>query len=223
MRMTRFIKSLAVFTLAAGPLLALGGAGTAAAVTTPASTLRATSTLQLKTVQVRLSAAQQRRLAKSGVRPATGSAFEIVTEGKYCLDANASGSTAGKDGDAVTLWTCTGGTNQYWYVGRSDVDGYNTLVNDRWTGECLNVDNSGGEGNGSKVQLWHCSITTSNEFWNTHEWQLCINNGCSLPYLYNEGGAGLSTPVLDAVSQSIGNGDKVQVWQSNGGANQFWR
>jgi hypothetical protein len=193
MHMTRFLKSLAVLTLAAGPLLSLGGSGAAIAAT-----------------------------AAPAVLPTPTNSFQMITEGGYCLDANASGSTAGNDGDAVTLWTCTGGTNQLWHQGRSDVDGYNTLVNNRWPNECLNVDNSGGERNGSKVQLWHCSITTSNEFWGTREWMICLRNQCNPKDITNEGGAGLSTPVLDAVSQHIGNGDKVQVWQPNGGANQSW-
>jgi hypothetical protein len=233
MRMTRLLKFLAVFTLASGSLLGFGigsvGAATAAATTAVATTAAAKTAaipgagrLQLKHVQVRLSAAQRDRLARSGVTPANSSAFMIITEGGYCLDASTSSSDAGKNGDPVQLWTCTGGTNQYWYVGAGDVDGNNELVNDRWSGECLNVNDVGGERNGSPVQLWSCSVGTSNQYWNTHEWEICHENECNLPYLYNEGAPGLSTIVLDAVSQHIGDGDKVQVWQPNGGANQFW-
>jgi len=229
MRMTSFLKFLAVFTLASGSLLGFGlgsaGAATATATTATATTaaVQGAGRLQLKHVQVRLSAAQRARLARSGVTPANSSAFDIITESVYCLDASTSSSLAGKNGDPVQLYTCTGGTNQYWYVGAMDVDGNHELVNDRWPGECLNVNDVGGERNGSPVQLWSCSVSTSNQYWDTHEWEICLQNECSLPYLYNEGGPGLGdTVVLDAVSQHIGNLDKVQVWQPNGGANQFW-
>lgn len=42
---------------------------------------------------------------------------ELINEdGNYCLDANDSGSTAGKNGDKVQLWGCGGEANDMWDV-----------------------------------------------------------------------------------------------------------
>jgi hypothetical protein len=138
----------------------------------------------------------------------------------YCLDAQDSGSLAGKDGDTVQLWHCNYTPNQYWYVGSTDSAGNSTLVNAAYPSECLNAKDAGGLFSGQPLQLWHCSVNTSNEYWDAPYWE-----GLSGAYPYH---AELALEadnynfVLDARSPGIGNGDKVQIYTFNGGPQQEW-
>jgi hypothetical protein len=146
--------------------------------------------------------------------------FELINEdGKYCLDANDAGSTAGKNGDKVQLWKCSGHANQFWSPGAKDGAGYETLFNDEYQSECLNADDAPSLRDGSRVQLWGCG-GEANNMWDVTEWADCASGGyyCSLCLqadgcVYN----------LDAPSQAIGDGDQIQIWTLNGGANQLWK
>jgi hypothetical protein len=72
-----------------------------------------------------------------------------------CLNANDSGSTAGKNGDKVQAYSCNNSKNDLWY--RGSCHGVNCeWVNDEYTHMCLNANDTGGLKNGSHVQLWSC-------------------------------------------------------------------
>ncbi len=101
---------------------------------------------------------------------------ELINEdGNYCLDANDSGSTAGKNGDKVQLWKCTGNANQFWSPGAQDSAGFETLFNDEYQSKCLNANDSPSLGDGSKVQLWGCG-GVANDMWDVTNWADCVQN-----------------------------------------------
>lgn len=157
-------------------------------------------------------------------RQALNSGATITLENYYnsalCLDANDSGSTAGQNGDKVQLWTCSGKANQSWtlYKQGSAALGDFTLYNDKYPSKCLNADDSGGLANGRKVQLWTCG-TTSNFYWYVGSWSICLESDATCVLYLN---ADNYQFVLDARSQSIGNGDQVQIWNPTNQENQFW-
>lgn len=131
-----------------------------------------------------------------------------------CLDADTNGG--GVNGNKVQLYTCLGTSqpNQFWWP-RSGVT-WTELVNAKYQTKCLDADNSGGIHNGVKIQLWDCfnnSSTHANQWW-------LFGPGDNASYTTLPNLAGL---VLDAATQTIGNGGKVQLWQYNGGSQQFWR
>jgi Ricin-type beta-trefoil lectin domain len=136
------------------------------------------------------------------------------------------GSTAGRNGDKVQLWTCTGNNNQSWIPIDWETplppgvmhSAATRMVNAKYQSECLNADDSHGLANGSKVQLWSCIVRSLNGQW-------------LFPYWYGKGSGSRSNFrlaiiadfVLDAKSQSLGNGDKIQIWHPGGGTYQDWR
>jgi hypothetical protein len=136
------------------------------------------------------------------------------TADNLCLDANDIGPTAGRNGDAVQLWTCDGNANQSWSpVARGS--GLVWLVNAMYPTKCLNADNIGGLAAGHRVQLWDC-YGSPNELWNLAN---TLGGAPSQPLIL---GADSPTFVLDADKYHLGNGDKVQIWNSYGAANQLW-
>jgi Ricin-type beta-trefoil lectin domain/Ricin-type beta-trefoil lectin domain-like len=86
--------------------------------------------------------------------------------------------------------------------------------NDGWIvvlqfNRCLDADNSGGGGNGTKVQLWDCG-PGENQRWVINYDNSVVN-------------AQFATKCLDSDnSGNGGNGTKVQLWDCNGGLNQKW-
>lgn len=131
-----------------------------------------------------------------------------------CLDANDLGPTAGRNGDAVQLWTCDGSANQSW-IPVSRGSGLAWLVNAMYPTKCLNADNVGGLASGRRVQLWDC-YGSANELWNVSSVLAGVPNQ---PLVL---GADSPTFALDADKYRLGNGDKVQIWSSYDAANQHW-
>jgi|GEM_PF-3915423 len=199
--------SMVPTTAVASPTPAAAGGLTPRAVPIPVSSLSTTAQAALRA---------QGRVTASDV--IWGYRLVNTAYGK-CLDANASGSTAGQNGDKVQLWDCNGADNQYW-VPWQTTSGYTELVNLKWTDPamCLDVDTSQGFVNGAKVQLWHCygdDVSHQNQWWN-----YLAGSKTALPSLWRGG-----SKVLDANGSgpSAGqNGDKVQIWDSLGGDNQIW-
>jgi hypothetical protein len=222
--MTRSLRLIAVLTAVITGSLLCGVTGPAMASAAPSG-----SPLQLSLVSVPLSslpAALRARLAHDKAVPDSipSNAFEIKNgedNGKFCLDANDAGSTAGKNGDKVQLWTCSGHANQYWIPGdeTSSPTGFYTLENAEWPSECLNARTNGGLHDGSKVQLWSCG-GEANDLWDVEGWLTCFDyhaTYCTLP-LQADG----VKYVLDATLQDIGNGDQMQIWTPDDGLNQGW-
>jgi hypothetical protein len=135
--------------------------------------------------------------------------------GDLCLDANDLGSTAGRNGDRVQLWTCYGGTNQQW-IPQYRSGQLAWLVSARYPGMCLNANNVGGLVNGRRVQLWNC-YNAANELWNFGG---AAASPSGSPLFLGNGGS--QSPALDANKYHLGNGDKVQVWAYYGGTSQLW-
>lgn len=234
--MRRTVK-LAVATIAAmsamvGIVALTGGSASAATtpttkVTAPASAQRNVPALSLRLIRVPLSAVPARTRAalpahSAAVTPNAVYVAELVSDqyGK-CVDANNAGSTAGQNGDKVQLWGCfndiANHPNQWWLPAQT-TSGYTELVNWQF-GLCLDADNSHGFVNGAKVQLWGCfndSTNHPNQWWNYGP----AGGVSTLPSLW--GGGAKVLDVNDAGSTAGQNGDKIQVWQFLGGANQFW-
>jgi Ricin-type beta-trefoil lectin domain len=64
-----------------------------------------------------------------------------------CLDVNGRGTT---DGSLIQLWTCNGGTNQQWTVGR------NSSLVGTVSGKCLD-DPGKSTVDGTQQQIWTCN------------------------------------------------------------------
>jgi hypothetical protein len=200
---------------------ATAGPASAAVQSTPAGAAR----LILRKVPLRagLSPALKALLARAGASPAstTWYGYELLnleksTINPLCLDAQSSGSLAGKDGDKVQLWTCNETNNQVWIPVNWEYNGDNwsVMVNDQYQSMCLNAVDAGGLANGRHVQLWNCDVGGFNQIWNFGAFE---NGNTKGLYLDN------SSPfVLDAQSQHIGDGDQVQIWQPDGLLNQQW-
>lgn len=207
-----------------GGLAAAVPASAAAAPQVHSQTPAATTYSALRTVQVpasSISPALRTRLAASGVAPATTYTGYLLANDTYpadlCLDANDAGSTAGKNGDKVQLWTCDYTPNQIWIplgLEENPAGGPSTImVNDEYGSMCLNADDSSGLANGKHVQLWECDVYTDNEYWNFGD---MLDGSSAYLGLYS------SPYVLDATEDGFGNGDQVQIWTPLGGANQYW-
>jgi hypothetical protein len=216
--LARAARLLGILVLATGSLAGLSIPGAAAASAAPSAGL------QLRLVGFSpLPAALRGRLGSGRMTAdAAGIAeVELINEdGNYCLDANDSGSTAGKNGDKVQLWKCTGNANQFWSPGAQDSAGFETLFNDEYQSECLNANDLPSLGDGSKVQLWGCG-GEANDMWDVTNWADCVEGlggYCSL-CLQSDG----CVYNLDAQSQHIGEGDQVQIFTLNGGKNQLWK
>jgi hypothetical protein len=190
----------------AGSLALPGSAGLATAAT-------ATGSTQLREVSP---IAQMTHLAISR-NPFPGP-FKIVnvdmagSHPPYCLDANSAGPTAGKNGDKVQLWHCNGRKNQLWHAGGYDRNNDYMLFNEAYPSECLNADDAGGLRPGRHVQLWRCTATTPNAYWNVLGWAGCTSDGsaCALPLV--AGGR----YILDAIPTAVNNGDWAQISTYNG-------
>jgi Ricin-type beta-trefoil lectin domain-like len=205
--------AVAALVLAAGSILSIGVSGSA----TAAAPRPAQAALVVKIARI-TNAGAEGRLGLDGPDQGTGIVIENVA-GEKCLDANDSGSTAGKDGDKVQLWTCTGAPNQIWYVGAEDSAGNWELYNGAYPSKCLNARDSGGLGDGSHAQLWGC-VTSPNAVWDLSGWINCLGKSYYCPiYLESDN----YKFVLDAtLSGDHDNGDQIQIWTPNSGANQDW-
>jgi hypothetical protein len=185
----------------------------AASLLTPALTFSAPASAATGTARASFAMAGARLHLK--LVSASNGAFEIQSaypDGvghNYCLDANDAGSSAGKNGDKVQLWACTGNFNQMWYAVDEVSGGYWQLENDEFPSECLNANDTGGLGNGSRAQLWSCTVYTGNEYWDYTHWSSCTVGGTTYCELAVEAGNNLC---LNANSSDVSNGDYVQVW-----------
>jgi hypothetical protein len=158
----------------------------------------------------------------STVAPITASAATDATRyeirnavGDLCLDANDLGSTAGRDGDKVQLWTCYGGANQDWIPVYHGGHRLAWLVNAMYPTKCLNANNLGGLSRGRRVELWAC-YTSPNELWDFGD--LVTNHGDRPLFL----AADSQTFTMDADKYHLGNRDKVQIWNYYGAISQRW-
>lgn len=120
----------------------------------------------------------------------------ITGPGGKCIDV--SGDDTGGNGAAVQLWDCqSGAVDQHWtYTG-------NTL---QTLGRCMDV-TSGGTANGTKVQLYDCNGTGS------QQWTRGANGSLVNPQ---------SGRCLDDPSGSTTNGARLQIWDCNGSGAQDW-
>lgn len=195
MRMTRFLKFLAVLTLAAGPLLMSGVASSAGAATA-----------------------------------AKPKGFELVqpeANGKvFCLDAVTKGSKAGKVGDPVVLYDCSGNSNQYWYEAPSPGGpngNFHALHSTRYPKLCLRAS---GLTNGKVVLLAKCN-TTRNEELNMYYFVECTGMTalpCPLKFDATEHKVVIVLEAKDSAPHSgdLKNGDQILVWTDSNAANRNW-
>jgi chitinase len=136
-----------------------------------------------------------------------GNTYNIaVNLGPYCLDSN-----GGAAGTAVHLWSCGGYANQQWTV--NSVSGGYELVNS--AGNCLD-DSNFGTANGNTVQSWTCGGNSA-QTWMFDYTPPTIANGVHT--LTPQCATGSR---LDDSGGSTANGNKVQIWQAAGNANQQW-
>jgi hypothetical protein len=209
--------------LATGPAMA----GSAAAGPAKITTRTSHGLMAVKGGKIPISSLSptlRTRLDRRGARPGTATAAYWYLEnesdnGKYCLDANDSGSTAGKNGDKVQLWTCKQTQNQAWvpvYYDGSTSDYITIMENVQYPSECLNANDSAGLSDGSHVQLYSCADNTTNAEWNFGAW---FTGNTSYLYLY----ADYPDFVLDATAGDLGDGDQIQIYNPEGRVNQYWR
>jgi len=134
--------------------------------------------------------------APSGGGGGTITGSTITGPGGKCIDV--SGDDTGGNGAAVQLWDCqSGAVDQHWtYTG-------NTL---QTLGRCMDV-TSGGTTNGTKVQLYDCNNTGS------QQWVAQANGSLLNPQ---------SGRCLDDPSGSTTNGARLQIWDCNGTGAQTW-
>ncbi|GHJ43890.1 hypothetical protein Cs7R123_12320 [Catellatospora sp. TT07R-123] len=112
-----------------------------------------------------------------------------------CVDLPATAN-----GTQAQLMACTGGAAQAFTPGSGA-----TL---RVLGKCLDV-NGGINADGTKVQLWDCTVGNTHQQWT-----------------YDTAGRTLVNPetgkCLDATGQGTTDGTRLQLWTCNGQANQQW-
>lgn len=111
-----------------------------------------------------------------------------------CVDDNG-GNTA--DGTKITLWTCNGGTNQYF----THVSGTYQVL-----GKCATV-TGGGTTNNTPIQLWTCNGSAS------QQWTAPGDGTLRNP---------VSGRCLDDAGGGTGDGNTLVIWDCNGGTNQQW-
>ncbi|HEX4724972.1 MAG TPA: RICIN domain-containing protein [Pseudonocardiaceae bacterium] len=155
-----------------------------------------------------------------GAIPPGSEVFQLRNGANHNLCLDAKTQDGGVNGNTVQLFTClgTGQLNQFWWP-RTTTNGFTELVNVAYQSKCLDADNAGGLAVGKKVQLWDCfndSVGHASQWWDFGP-----GDGATFTTLPNLGGNG--SFVLDAATQTIGNGGRVQIWTFNGGNNQFWR
>lgn len=195
-----------------GPAVASASASSTPTHNTAAAKAASVGGLTVHRVAVAASAvpAQVKASLAAAAVPASSTVYEYEfangANTGLCLDANDAGSTAGANGDKVQLWSCKGTANQFWY-GVDISSNYTTLVNAEYQSKCLNAADNGGLADGRHVQLYDCSVGTSNEFWYEPGDYIWLQD---------------SDFVLDATSQAIGSGDQIQIYTYNGGAQQEW-
>lgn len=213
MRMIRFLRFLPVLALAAGPLLASGLISSAAAATAPPG------------ASLRPGVAAEVTVAK---KPR---GFELVqpeANGKvFCLDAATKGPKAGKVGDPVVLYDCSGNSNQYWYEAPSPggpAGNFHALHSTRYPKLCLRAN---GLKNGKVVLLGKCN-TTRNEELNMYYFVECTGmTALPCPLKFDGTGPHKIVLVLEAKdsaphSGDLKNGDQILVWTYSSAANRNW-
>jgi hypothetical protein len=213
MRMTTFRGFLPVLALAAGPLLVSGLTSPAGAATAlPGGPLR-------PGIEGQVAASAKPR------------GFELVqpeANGKvFCLDAATRGSKAGKVGDPVVLYDCSGNSNQYWYEAPSPggPDGnFHALHSTRYPKLCLRAN---GLKNGEVVLLGKCN-TTRNEELNIYYFVECTGlEMLPCPLKFAATGPHKIVLVLESKdsaphSGDLKNGDQILVWTYSSAANRNW-
>ena len=134
----------------------------------------------------------------------------------YCLNAVASGVTT--NGDKVQAYACNWtGTNQLWETGSCDFVGVTAwceIENAADTAKCLNANNSSSLANGTKVQLWSCSSTASNNLWSFET----PDQPCFSIDFYNPAFLCLQVKagnwIVTTKSPWSGNGDQAEIWNA---------
>jgi hypothetical protein len=141
--------------------------------------------------------------------------------GDLCLNANNTGFTAGRNGDAIQLWTCDSAYSEIWIPVQWERYGRKLtwLVNYEYQSKCLNADNIPELNNGHIVQLWDC-YNGPNEYWDFGDWRDRANPRISPYPLF----LGTEQFCLDAdkYHMRIGDGDPVHIWTYYGPPNQLW-
>jgi hypothetical protein len=173
----------------------------------------------LRSGQYVITAVSAASVGASGI-PGGSEVFQLRSQANtnLCLDADTNGG--GVNGNKVQLYTCLGVTqpNQFWWPRSGNT--WTELVNVKYQTKCLDADNSQGIHNGVRVQLWDCF---DNSTLHANQWWLFgPGDGATYVILPNLAG-NLARLELDAATQTIGDGGKVQLWEYNGGPQQHWR
>jgi hypothetical protein len=164
--------------------------------------------------------ASSRHRATAGAR-AADAAGPLVNGADHhmCLDAESDAThRPDQNGDKVQLWACrtSGAPNQLWTI--HDVGGFGIVTVGVPPFKCLDAEKSPGHNpdqNGDKVQLWTCIPGAANQQW-------LVSSGPA-PFNGIENGDGFALDAEnDATHNPTQNGDKVQMWQWTGNANQLW-
>ncbi len=157
--------------------------------------------------------------------------FELVqpeANGKvFCLDAATKGPKAGKVGDPVVLYDCSGNSNQYWYEAPSPGGpngNFHALHSTRYPKLCLRAN---GLKDGDVVLLGKCN-TTRNEELNMFYFVECTGMTMTpCPLKFDATGPHKIVIVLEAKdskrhSGDLKNGDQILVWTYSSAANRNW-
>jgi hypothetical protein len=144
-----------------------------------------------------------------------------------CLDAENAADNPNTNGDKVQIWSCNGGSQQFWqFVTVGSENGQTVYKIENYFGNHLVLDAENDQydnpwSNGDKIQLWT---------WNggcQQQWQI-IDVG--LDEQSGNQSYGIqslcSGKVVDAENDAFGNpktnGDYVQLWDWNSTWNQVW-
>lgn len=211
-------RMLLTFVGAAALALSTVFVGSASAATPGA---QATVVAQQSGSATRYVLSEQGSAVTPGAIPPGSEVFQLRNgaDQNLCLDAKT--QDGGVNGNTVQLFTCLGTSqpNQFWWP-RTTTHGFTELVNVAYQSKCLDADNAGGLTVGHKVQLWDCfndSLSHANQWWD-------FGPGDGVTYTALPNLANSASFVLDAATQTIGNGGKVQIWTFSAGAsNQLWR
>ena len=131
----------------------------------------------------------------------------------YCLDNTANGQN---NGTKEQLWQCNFLNQQFWYYIPSSYCGsgcgWHQLEN-YGNDKCL--DDTNGGGNGTQMQTWDCLNDKDQAF--------------SASPVVGTSADNITGPPFNQVSRSVDNynsrlvnGNKIQVWDTNGGYGQDW-
>ena len=136
--------------------------------------------------------------------------------GTWCIDNTGNGQA---NGTKEQLWTCNFRDQQYWYYIPSSYGGGWSELKNYGNGKCL--DDTGHGGDGTQFQTWDCLGDQDQAVSATSP-----GGGASYDIILSA-----VTIVVNgfdvnlAVDNTLGHlldGNKIQAWAQNGGANQRW-